>query len=87
MHCSKALNVVLFILHLCAKLLSHVRLFVTPWTVAHLAPLPVGILQARIREWVAMPFSRGSSQPIIISFFFFFLKKKGKLVSEMLKLA
>ena len=72
MRCSKALNVVLFILHLCAKLLSHVRLFVTPWTVAHLAPLPVGILQARIREWVAMPFSRGSSQPIIISFFFFF---------------
>ena len=36
--------------------LSRVRLFVTPWTVH-------GILQARILEWVAIPFSRGSSQP------------------------
>ena len=31
---------------------------VTPWTVAHQAPLS-GILQARIRDWVDMPFSRG----------------------------
>ena len=29
----------------------------TPWTVVH------GILQARILEWVAFPFSRESSQP------------------------
>ena len=43
--------------------LSCVRLFVTPWTVAHQAPLSLGILQARILEWVAMPSSRGSSQP------------------------
>ena len=35
----------------------------TPWTVAHQAPLFMGILQARILEWVAMPSSRGSSQP------------------------
>ena len=34
-----------------------------PWTVAHQAPLSMGILQARILEWVAFPFSRGSSQP------------------------
>ena len=34
---------------------SHVQLFVTPWI--H------GILHARILEWVAFPFSRGSSQP------------------------
>ena len=27
------------------------------------APLSTGILQARILEWVAVPFSRGSSQP------------------------
>ena len=27
------------------------------------APLSVGILQARILEWVAMPSSRGYSQP------------------------
>ena len=39
------------------------QLFETPWTVAHQAPLSIGILQARILEWVAVPFSRGSSQP------------------------
>ena len=40
------------------KLLSCVRLFVTPvdYTVH-------GILQARLLEWVAFPFSSGSSQP------------------------
>ena len=36
---------------------SHVRLFATPCTVAP------GILQARTLEWVAVPFSRESSQP------------------------
>ena len=41
--------------------LSRVRLFVTLWTVAHQAPLSMGILQARILEWVVMPLSRGSS--------------------------
>ena len=49
-----------------ACVLSHfslVQLFVTPWTVTHQAPLSMGILQARILEWVAMPSSRGSSQP------------------------
>ena len=33
------------------------------WTVAHQAPLSGGTLQARILEWVAIPSSRGSSQP------------------------
>ena len=47
----------------CAESLSCVRLSVTPWTVAHKAPLSMGILQARILERVAMPSSRGSSQP------------------------
>ena len=42
---------------------SHVWLFVTPWTIIHQAPLSMGILQARILEWVAMPSSRGSSRP------------------------
>ena len=42
---------------------SHVQLFVTPWTIAHQAPLFMGILQERILEWAAMPSSRGSSQP------------------------
>ena len=37
--------------------------FATPWTVAHQAPLSMGILQARTLEWVAMLSSRGSSQP------------------------
>ena len=47
-------------------MLSHfscVRLFVTLWTVAHHDPLSIRILQARILKWVAMPSSRGSSQP------------------------
>ena len=35
----------------------------TLWTVARQAPLSMGILQARLLEWVAMPSSRGSSQP------------------------
>ena len=47
---------------LCAYSLSHVHLFVTPQTVAHKAPLSMGMLQARILEWVAISFSRGSSQ-------------------------
>ena len=42
---------------------SHVQLFATLWTVAEQAPLSVGILQARRLEWIAMPSSRGSSQP------------------------
>ena len=33
------------------------------WAVARQAPLSMGILQARILEWVAMPSSRGSSPP------------------------
>ena len=39
------------------KSLSCVQLFVTPWTLVH------WILQARILEWVAYPFSSGSSWP------------------------
>ena len=42
---------------------SHVRLFVTLWTVAHQAPLSMGILQTRILEWVSMPSFRGPSPP------------------------
>ena len=45
------------------KSISHVRLFATPWTAARQAPLSVGILLARILEWVAMLSSRGFSQP------------------------
>ena len=45
------------------KSLSHVQLFATLWTVAYQAPPDHGILQARILEWVAISFSRRSSQP------------------------
>ena len=34
-----------------------------PMHYSPLDPLSMGILQARILEWVATPFSRGSSQP------------------------
>ena len=43
--------------------LGRVQLLATPWTVAHQAPLSMGLPQARILEWVAIPFSRGSSWP------------------------
>ena len=33
------------------------------WTIAHQAPLSMGIHQARTLEWATMPSSRGSSQP------------------------
>ena len=65
---------------------SRVRLFAALWTVARQAPLVHGILQARMLEWVSIPFSGGSSQPRnqthisymylhwqAGSFFFFFL--------------
>ena len=42
---------------------SCVQFVATLQTVAHQAPLSVGIRQARILEWVATPSSRGSSQP------------------------
>ena len=45
-----------------AQSLSCVRFFVTLWTRARQAPVH-GILQGRILEWVAIFFSRGSSQP------------------------
>ena len=44
------------------KSLSRVQLFGSVWTVARQAPLSMGILQARILEWVAMSSSRRSSQ-------------------------
>ena len=44
--------------------LSVVSDSVTSWTVAHKAPMSMGILQAIILKWVAMPSSRGSSQPM-----------------------
>ena len=34
-----------------------------PWTIAHQAPLSMGILQARILEWGAMPYSGDLPNP------------------------
>ena len=48
------------ILKMKVKSLSRVQLFATPWTVAHQSPPSMGIFQARILEWVAISFSRGS---------------------------
>ena len=48
------------------ELLSCVLLFATPWTVAYICDPKSsvhGISQARILQWVAISFSRGSSQP------------------------
>ena len=43
------------------KSLSHVQLFVTPWSLP--GSSVCGILHARVLEWVAISFSRRSSQP------------------------
>ena len=45
---------------ICLCELSHIWFFVTPWTVAHQAPLSVDFAK-RILEWIATSFSRGSS--------------------------
>ena len=56
-------NRAIIFLYMCCAVFSHIQLFPTPWSVARQAPLSVGILQAMILEWVAIPISRGSSQP------------------------
>ena len=43
------------------KLLSHVRLFATPWTVAHQAPQPMGF--SRQESWSGLPFSPPGDLP------------------------
>ena len=50
--------------HVCAlSHFSHVLLFVTPYTAVLQAPLSMGILQARILEWVVMPSSEDLPDP------------------------
>ena len=44
------------------KSLTRVRLFATPWIVSLPGSSTHGIFQARVLEWVAISFSRGSSQ-------------------------
>ena len=43
------------------KSLSHVQLFVTPWTVAHQASPSMEFSRHEYWEWVAISFSRGCS--------------------------
>ena len=71
-----------------AQTLSHLWLFATLWTVA-LGFSVHGIFQARILEWVALSFSRGSSPPrdqtwvpCIAGGFFTFLGNKSKFYSS-----
>ena len=47
----------------CAQPLSHVQLLATPWTANPPSSSVHGISQARILDWVAISFFRGSSQP------------------------
>ena len=79
---------------------SRVRLFVTLWTVGGQVPLSMGILQARILEWVAMPASRASTQGsnprllcllhwqvfFVVVVFFLLLARPGKHHRQFLKL-
>ena len=50
---------------------SRVRLCVTVWTPARQAALSMGILQATILEWVAVPSSRDQTQVSCITGRFF----------------
>ena len=45
------------------KSLIHVQLFATPWDCSLPGSSVHGIFQARVLEWVAISFSRGSSNP------------------------
>ena len=62
-----------------------------PWTVAFQALLSPGILQARMLEWVAIPSSRGSSQPrdrtqvshIVGGFFTDWATREGSILIEV----
>ena len=45
----------------CAQLLSHARLFLAPWTVAHQAPLPMEF--SRQEYWSGLPFPSPGNLP------------------------
>jgi len=48
-------------MHYKERVLSHVRLFVTPWTVAHQAPLSMGF--SRQEYWSGLPFPSPGDLP------------------------
>ena len=68
----------LYLLLLLLSHFSHVRLFVTPMDRSPPGSFGHEILQARILEWVAMPFSRGSSCISCVTGRFFATKPPGK---------
>ena len=57
------LHITCMCVYSCVCVLSCVQLFLNPWTVAHQAPLSIGIFQARMLEWVSVSYSRVSSRP------------------------
>ena len=59
--CDSALTLILSLDFFCSVSRSY-RLFVTPWTAAHQAPLSVGF--HRQEYWVPISIPRGSSQPM-----------------------
>ena len=64
MELGSLLNNAALALEACAVLSrSVVSDFPTSWTASRPALLSMGVLQARIPQWVAMPTSRRSSQP------------------------
>ena len=50
-------------MHVCVCVLSYVRLFVMPWTVAQQAPLSVGV--PRQEYWSGLPFPSPGDLPSI----------------------
>ena len=47
-----------------STVLCSIQLFATPWTIAHQSPLPIGFSRQEYwMEWVAISYSKGSSQP------------------------
>ena len=44
----------------CTCALCHIRLFATPWTVAHQGPLSMGFFQAKTLQWDIISYSRAS---------------------------
>ena len=75
------------------KSLSRVRLFATPWTPAYQAPLSMEFSRQDLLEWVAISFSRESSQSrdrtwvsCIVGTRFYHLSHQGSLNWEHTKL-
>ena len=60
-HCCLVQNTLLLIVRRVVQLLSPVRLFETPWTVAHQAPLSMGF--SRQEYWGGLPFSSPGDLP------------------------